>query len=351
MTSVVKGKVFHFLGGIIACFLAAVVIIFGALHKKSRHSFQNKSIIIEKAKTSDELAQLLVNEGIADNLFVARCAVAILGVIPRYNARVGEYLIPTGCSIYKAVKIFASGQSILHRITIPEGFSVFQTIAKLEKNEFLRGNITDIPEEGSLLPNTYLFRYPTERQQIITHAQKAMAKLMREVWPSRSPNCLLKNPRDALILASIVEKETCRERELVAGIFLNRLAKKMKLQSDITTIYAITRGKPFGRKLRYSDLKVMDPFNTYRFSGLPPTPITNPGRKSIIAVLHPAITDHLFFLTDGPNIFFSKTFEGHKQNIAKVKVAKANWQKNIDSEKSNQQKINGNLLEIIPVSF
>jgi UPF0755 protein len=185
---------------------------------------------------------------------------------------------------------------------------------RLEKNEFLLGEISEIPEEGSLLPDTYCFRYPTTRQQIVSMAQRAMTEFMRQEWPRRSSICTLKTPQEALILASIVEKEAIIERDMVAGVYLNRLKKKMRLQSCPTVIYAITKGDKLGRPLRYDDLRTKDIHNTYTHAGLPPTPIANPGRSSILAVLHPRETDNLFFVFDGyEGHIFSRTFEEHKR--------------------------------------
>jgi UPF0755 protein len=227
----------------------------------------------------------------------------------------GEYSLPHYVSLTEALEIFDSGKTVIHKVTIPEGFSVIQTIHHLEKNEFLMGEITDIPEEGSLLPDTYCFKYPTTRQQIISMAQEAMRKFMQREWPLRSPICTLKTPREVLILASIIEKETYLEREMVAGVYLHRLKIGMRLQSCPTAISAHKKGEPLGRGLKHNDLKIKDPYNTYMHKGLPPTPITNPGRESILAALHPKETENLFFVYDGiAGHIFSKTFNKHVRN-------------------------------------
>jgi UPF0755 protein len=260
------------------------------------------------------VARLLINEKLSDNRLIAMIAVKLLRFCG-YRAKFGEYALPHYVSLVEALEILASGKTVIHKVTIPEGFSVIQTMRRLEKNEFLIGGITDIPEEGSLLPDTYCFKYPTARQQIIFMAQKAMRRFIQREWPLRSPTCILKTPREALILASIIEKETHIEREIVAGVYLNRLKIGMRLQSCPTAIYAHKRGESFGRSLKYDDLKITDPYNTYLHSGLPPTPITNPGRESILAALHPQKTENLFFVYDGAaGHIFSKTFDEHRRN-------------------------------------
>jgi UPF0755 protein len=191
---------------------------------------------------------------------------------------------------------------------------------RLNKTEDLLGEVVQIPPEGSLLPDTYCFKYPTQKQEIITMAQSAMREFIRKEWPKRSEKCTLKTPDEALVLASIVEKETNIEREIIAGVYFHRLKIKMKLQSCPTAIYAHKRGDSLGHALKYSELTIDDPYNTYVYEGLPPAPITNPGRESIIAVLHPQETDNLFFVYEGEGRHaFAKTYDEHKRNIARIR--------------------------------
>ena len=232
-----------------------------------------------------------------------------------HSVKLGEYALPNHVSLIDCLKIFSSHQSIKRKFTIPEGFSVQQVIDRLQANKYLLGDIIEIPEEGSLMPETYVFKYPTTRQQIITFAKNAMTKFMNKYWESYPKNQQLKTKQDVITLASIVEKETHKERNKVAGVYMNRLKNKMRLQADPTVVYALTRGRPLNRKLRTSDMRLNIPYNTYRKAGLPPTPICNPGKSSILAVLNPEKTDAMFFLhSESPYGMFAKTFAEHNKN-------------------------------------
>ncbi|MDR3155583.1 MAG: endolytic transglycosylase MltG [Holosporaceae bacterium] len=337
MDTSTKNKILYFFGGSFFCITTICLFFAYAFFKKSQYVANGETIVIDGTKSNNEMSLLIFKKRIASRLVIAKaavCAAKILG----YSPEIGEYSIPDHASIFDTIKILASSRSVVRKLTIPEGFSVAQTMQRLNENRFLIGQITQIPEEGSLLPDTYCFKYPTQKQTIISLAKNAMQKFLYKAWQNKSPNCALKSPWEALILASIVEKEDSKDRALIAGVYLNRLGKGMRLQSDPTTIYAITRGKPFGRKLLHSDLKIQDPFNTYRFKGLPPTPIANPGRKSIHAVLHPEITDHMFFVADGSSgHVFSKTFDEHKKKISEIKktLVKKTPDKNLDNGGGN----------------
>jgi UPF0755 protein len=298
--------------------LSAIAIFFTFSVYKKTHYIPIKNVIVED--TSDSyVSNLLVREKLADNLFFATSIVKIMKLMG-YVSKFGEYTLPISVSTIEAIKIFSSGKVVIHKITIPEGLSVFHTLERIEKNEFLLGKIEQIPEEGSLMPDTYCFKYPTMKQQIIFMAQSAMQEFLRREWNRKSPLCTLKTPRQALILASIVEKETNIEKEMVAGVYLHRLQIGMKLQSCPTVIYAIKKGGKLDHELKYSDLRFRSPYNTYIVDGLPPSPITNPGKLSIFSVLHPKKTKNLFFVSDGTKKHvFSKTFAEHKQNIAKIR--------------------------------
>jgi UPF0755 protein len=323
MSISIKNKIFYFFAGSACCILLILSFFAYAFLKKSDY-VNRETVIIGDDKSTNALALLIFKEHIADNLFIAKVAVCTAKIMG-YSPKIGEYFIPNHASTFSAMKIMASSQTLMRKFTIPEGFSVAQTLQRLGENKFLVGEIKEIPEEGSLLPDTYCFKYPTKKQTIISMAKDAMQKFLRKAWGNKSTDCPLKNPMEALILASIVEKEDSKDRALIAGVYLNRLRKGMRLQSDPTTIYAITRGKQFGKKLLRSDLKIQDPFNTYRFKGLPPTPIANPSRESIHAVLHPRITDHMFFVADGlSGHVFSKTFDEHKKKISAIKKKLAN---------------------------
>jgi UPF0755 protein len=294
------------------CLGSAAIFLAYSINKKVLY-IPKRNLIVDRIGDA-AVVDLLTREKLADGRTVAAIAIKVMRLLG-HSIKSGEYELPYCLSLREAIEILASGQVVIHKITIPEGFSVKQTLQRLEKNEFLLGKIEEAPEEGSLMPDTYCFRYPATRQQIISMAQSEMAEFMRREWPRRSQGCTLKTPRETLILASIVEKEAAAEREMVAGVYLNRLNMGMKLQSCPTVIYALTRGDKFGRPLKYSDLKTNNAHNTYVHAGLPPTPITNPGRSSIMATLHPRKTENLFFVSDGADgHIFSRTFEEHKRH-------------------------------------
>jgi UPF0755 protein len=288
------------------------------LYKESDY-IAKKNFILDHTD-ENSLAGVLVGKRISDNFTITKFLIKITKFFKKYSIKVGEYALPDRVSLADALKIIDSGKVVIHKITIPEGFSVLQFMNRLNKNEDLFGDVTEVPPEGSLLPDTYCFKYPTPKQEIIVQAQKAMQSFLQKEWPGRSAKCTLKTPEEALILASIVEKETNIEKELVAGVYFRRLKIKMKLQSCPTVIYAHKRGDRLDHPLKYSELTIADPYNTYVYDGLPPTPIANPGRDSIMAVLHPYETDNLFFVYEGGGRHaFAKTYEEHKRNIARVR--------------------------------
>lgn len=307
-----KKRLFFFLFGLVLAGLFFAGFLGYLAHKKSP-CVPAENIIVEHSGDDNHIAELLVKNNISASPLLCKIVVRFLKYCG-LEAKIGEYQLPHCASIMDAIRLFASGNVITHKITIPEGLAVVRVIKLLNDNKFLLGEIENIPEEGSLMPATYFFQYPTTRQQIILLAQKYMMQFIEREWPRKSSACLLNTPREAIILASIVEKETFCEREKIAGVFFNRLEKKMRLQSCPTVIYSLMHGEPLGRKLTFDDLKIESPYNTYRNDGLPPAPITNPGRESIIAVLHPETHDALFFvLQNNKKHAFSKTFEEHRR--------------------------------------
>jgi UPF0755 protein len=312
-----RNRVAVFFVGFFAALLLILVFLTYCLHKKSTY-VPERNFILEHLD-DDAFSRLLIDKNISSNVVVTKVLIKVTKLLG-YRAKFGEYVLPGGVSLFEAIKIVDSGRVVIHKFTIPEGFSVFQFLKKLNKDENLLGEVTQIPEEGSILPDTYCFKYPTKKQEIITMAQKAMKSFIQKEWPRRSEKCPLKTPEEALTLASIVQKETNIEKEMIAGIYLRRLKIKMKLQACPTAIYAHKRGDTLGHALKYSELTIDDPYNTYVYEGLPPTPISNPARDSIIAVLHPVETDNLFFVYEGKGRHaFAKTYTEHKRNIARVR--------------------------------
>ena len=231
----------------------------------------------------------------------------------------GSFLIPKRASEATVLEILKGDKVIRRLITIPEGMPSVLVAERLSANKDLTGAIS-APEEGSVLPDSYDWQKGEPRAAVLKRMQAAMDKTLADLWAKRSPRTVAKTPQEALILASIVEKETGKpeERRMVAGLYSNRLRKGMLLQADPTIIYPITKGKPLGRRIRQSEIQAVNGYNTYTMVGLPAGPITNPGRDSIAAVLDPAETEALFMVADGTGgHVFADTLQQHNANVAK----------------------------------
>ena len=233
--------------------------------------------------------------------------------------KAGEYQFHPGMSIQDVIALLQSGKTYQHSITLPEGLMTVEIIDLLQKEPALDGTISTLPPEGSLLPETYHFSRGDTRQDILNRMNKSMADEIGDLWEKRDPAVPLKTPEEAVVLASVVEKETglAAERPRVAGVFVNRLNRNIPLQSDPTVIYAVTLGHAkLDRSLTYKDLKMASPYNTYVTPGLPPTPIANPGKASLEAVLHPEKNDYIYFVADGSGGHaFSRTLAEHNANV------------------------------------
>ncbi|AXU19189.1 endolytic transglycosylase MltG [Novosphingobium sp. THN1] len=233
--------------------------------------------------------------------------------------KAGSFLIPKRASEATVLEILKGDKVIRRLITIPEGMPSILVAERLSANKDLTGEIS-APEEGSVLPDSYDWQKGEPRAAVLKRMQAAMDKTLAELWAKRTARTVAKTPQEALILASIVEKETGKpeERRMVAGLYSNRLRKGMLLQADPTIIYPITKGKPLGRRIRQSEIQAVNGYNTYTMVGLPKGPITNPGRDSIAAVLDPAETDALFMVADGTGgHVFADTLQQHNANVAK----------------------------------
>ncbi len=229
----------------------------------------------------------------------------------------GEFMLPAGASASSMLNAFQSGDVIRRFITIPEGTPSILVHEKLMAEPLLTGKIP-VPEEGSVLPDTYDFERGEDRTKVLARMQVAMRNYLAEAWPKRKPGIAVDTPEKAVILASIVEKETGvgSERRMVAGLYSNRVRTNMLLQADPTIIYPITKGKPLGRRIRQSEIAAVNGYNTYTMTGLPDGPITNPGREAIAAVLDPAKTDALYMVADGKGGHeFNETLSGHQAAV------------------------------------
>ena len=264
------------------------------------------------------IAEVLEEDGVIASPFLFKIAARVQKA--QSVLRAGEYEVPAGASINDVLDILIDGKPYLHRITFPEGRTTQQILVLINENDVLEGEVSLDPAEGSLLPETYAFVRGESRDDMIGRMAEAQTDLLEELWPDRAEDLPIETVEEAVILASIVEKETglAEERPLVASVFINRLNRGMRLESDPTIIYGLTGGEPLGRGIRVSELNRETPYNTYKIRGLPPTPIANPGREAIAAVLNPPETDYIFFVADGTGGHaFASTLRQHNENVRK----------------------------------
>jgi len=287
---------------------------------------EEKIIIIEPNTRIKDIARHLHKEGVVRNK-LAFTIIAKFYSKFRSPLRSGEYEFTKQVTPLQVIRILSSGKSMIHKLVVPEGSTVSHIIGKLEAEHRFIGTINENIEEGFLMPSTYFYTFRDQRSKIILHMKTLMSEVLDELMPKLSPDSPIKTRLEVLTLASIVEKEAMYDDEKphIAGVFINRLKKNMKLQADPTTIYAITLGKyKLDHPLTKSELRINSPYNTYYTSGLPPTPIACPGRKSIEAVIFPMKTNDLYFVVDGTGRHnFSSNLEAHNMNIAHYKKIKS----------------------------
>ena len=288
------------------------------------------TLVVPRGAGLGSIASRLEEAGVIEDAFLFKLGVRLLG-----SARVlkaGEYAMPAGVSMRGAFEILGRGETVARRLTIAEGLTSVEAIALVAAADGLNGETGPPPPEGSLLPETYHFSLGDDRGELIARMRSSLDEALAELWPKRAEDLPIKTPEEALILASIVEKETGvpEERPLVASVFVNRLKRGMRLQSDPTVVYGLTNGQaPLGRDLIFRDLEKATPYNTYMINGLPPGPIANVGRAALEAVLHPAVTKYLYFVADGSGGHaFAASLVEHNENVAKWrKIQRAQKQK------------------------
>jgi UPF0755 protein len=301
------------------------LILYGA------HSFYaegpiktDTNFVVERGSGVTQIAQGLESQGLITNRLIFQLgnwALKKKGVI-----KAGEYKIAAGSSMADVLNDITEGKPILYGVTIPEGFTSWQVVSRLNEDTRLTGGIAALPPEGSILPNTYNYDPGVSRQSVLEQMMAAQKKALAETWASRDPALPVKTPEELVTLASIVEKETgvTTERARVAAVFANRLRKNMRLQSDPTIIYGITKGQgALGRDLKRSEIEAATPFNTYQVDGLPPTPIANPGLEALKATANPEKTKDLYFVAAGAKPsdghLFAATYAEHRKNVAKYR--------------------------------
>ncbi len=275
------------------------------------------TFVVPQGATFRAVADRLEAEGLVRSSGMFYLRARLLAGSPVVKA--GEYLIPKGASNRDIVAILTEGVGINRFVTIPEGMPSIMVQERLMAAQGLTGSI-DVPPEGSVLPDTYAYDRGESRAAVLGRMQAAMKQALDAAWAERSPRTVVRSKQEAVILASIVEKETAipAERPTVAGVYSNRLRIGMRLQADPTIIYPITRGKPLGRRIVRSEITAVNDYNTYAMAGLPKGPIANPGKSSIVAVLNPAETKALYFVADGKGgHIFADTLEQHNANVRK----------------------------------
>ena len=306
------------------CLSGGSVFSFYNLLYEQNNKLEPTILLVEKGVSMGEIAAQLKKDELIRSVSVFKVAGRLSGKSTSLKA--GEYRIPPRASTKMILDILVNGQNVVRRVTVPEGKTSAQIFELLMETPGLAGELPAPPPNGTLLPETYTFGYGVPRTVILQRMQEAMQKTIDDLWPYRDPDLPYTTKNEALTLASIVEKETSipEERPRIAGVFINRLKRGMRLQTDPTVIYAITDGSmDLKRRLTHADLRVDHPFNTYTRKGLPPAPICNPGRDSIQAVLNPMKTDEIYFVADGTGGHtFSKTFKQHKRNITAWKRAR-----------------------------
>ncbi|GBF57318.1 endolytic murein transglycosylase [Candidatus Phycosocius bacilliformis] len=284
--------------------------------------------VVEEGDTASTVARRLKQEGLVRAALGFRLAATLSGKAD--NLKVAEYEIPSSASPSQIARILASGEGVRRVIVLPEGWSMRQLYARLEANRFLTGDLPPLVDEGTLNPDTYPIQRGDTRADVVKRMQAAHKALIDELWLKRAPDLPISTKQEAVILASIVEKETgiAEERPRVAAVFVNRLRLGMKLQSDPTIIYGITKGAPLRRKIFKTDLENPHPWNTYVIQGLPPTPIANPGKDALAAVLNPPRTREIFFVADGTGgHVFAETYAEHNRNVQRWRAWRAEQEK------------------------
>jgi len=283
------------------------------------------TVVISSGAGLSGITDRLSSQGVIENSLIDEWIFNI-GIRVYKNAtklKAGEYAFAPGVSMHEIMTDLVEGNAVTHSVTIPEGWTTAQVIERVRQHPVLTGEITDVPAEGDLLPETYTFARGTTRQEVLDQMKAAQAKLLTEIWERRSEDLPVKSPEELVILASIVEKETALadERPRVAGVFVNRLNKNMRLQSDPTILYGLYGGEAWLKDrsaIKQSELSTDNKYNTYQIDGLPPGPIGNPGRAAMEAVANPSRTQDLYFVADGTGgHVFSETYEQHQENVKK----------------------------------
>ena len=315
---------------IVAIFLFCLLLVFAAAGYSAYLyvtpiAYPETTVVIPPKSGVRNVLRVLNESGLTPHSTLISLPLLVSG--DGYKMKAGEYYFPPGLSPKQIVAKLVKGDIVVHKFTVPEGWTIYQLRLLMNVQPLLTGNLpADIPE-GSVFPDTVHFTRDEARSVVLARMQKAQREMVADEWSKRSEETPVKTPEEAMILASVVEKETgiSEERNLIAGVFANRLRQGMPLQSDPTVVYGLMAergGAPVSRALSLADLKHDTPFNSYTREGLPPTPICNPGRAALHAVLHPAQTEALYFVATGHGgHYFAKTLQEHEKYVAMYRAA------------------------------
>jgi UPF0755 protein len=278
---------------------------------------QATDVILPRGASTAQIADALKTAGVIGSRDIFYLAAKLGGAGRRLKA--GEYEFRSGQPMAEVLADIAQGKVVKRFVAVPEGWTSDMAADAVRGQPVLTGTV-ETPPEGALLPDSYQIQRGEDRAEVIQKMRAARDQLLAQLWAARAPDLPLKTPDEAVTLASIVEKETGipAERPRIAAVFENRLRAGIRLESDPTIIYGITRGRPLGRGITRSELDAATPYNTYKIVGLPPTPIANPGRAALAAVLNPPKSDEMFFVADGTGgHVFASTYAEHAANVAK----------------------------------
>ena len=321
---------FVVVGNAIITLLLLLMIGAGAVYYYGRQILETpgplqeeKIVNIPQRAGKRDIADVLNREGVIDVnpwIFIG----SVYALKASSELKPGEYAFQKSASLRDVIGTIVEGKVVQHSVTVPEGLTSEQIVARLTESDIFSGSVREIPREGTLLPETYKFPRGTSRDQVIQRMQQAQKRVLAEIWERRSPDLPVKSPDQLVTLASIVEKETGKpdERSRVAAVFVNRLKHRIKLQSDPTIIYGLVGGRgTLGRPIKRSEITQPSPYNTYVIEGLPPGPISNPGRASLEATANPARTRDLYFVADGTGGHaFTETYDLHQKNVARLRA-------------------------------
>jgi UPF0755 protein len=313
----------------------------------------DKVVLITREDDAGSIADQLERAGVIDSAMWFNVLILLDG--NRAALKRGEYAFKAGVSMNEIEDELIAHHVVRYKLTVPEGLTSEQVVDRLREDPVLIGDIREIPREGSLMPDTYYFERGDTRLSILSRMAKIQAKTVDEIWKSRSPDLPIKSPGEMVTLASIVEKETGKpeERPRVAGVFVNRLGKHMRLESDPTIVYGLAMGKgTLGRSITRADLNQSTPYNTYIIEGLPPGPICNPGKAALEAVAKPARSKDLYFVADGTGgHVFAETLDQHQKNVARWRQIEKDVKDKLAPDATPGPAIRGSIETVDPAQF